>query len=108
MILKLLKHFFNSERGLPLPHAYDPVLRQASFRLFCAYVSFVIASVSIVALHWVDTHVATWTAILFWCLAMVFYMLKRLSKASIDLDDRSISLDSGDDAGADSQKKTDE
>ena len=83
------------ERGLPLPHAYDPVPKEPSFRLLAAYVSFVIASISVITLHiWPQTSVATWTAIGYFTLCMVFYMLKKLTSAKIDLDDREISLSS--------------
>lgn len=82
------------DAGLPLPHAYDPVPKEPSFRLLCAYISFVVATVSVVALHFAPVSIATWTAIGFYALCMLFYMLKKLSKAKIDLDDRSIELDS--------------
>lgn len=79
--------------GLKLPHAYDTATKQSSFRLLCAYLSFILAAGSVVALHFTDVSTATWTAIGFYALCMVFYMLKRLTKASIDLDDRTVSLE---------------
>lgn len=83
------------ERGLPLPHAYDPVPKEPSFRLLAAYISFIIASVSVIILHiFPSVSIATWTAIGYFTLCMVFYMLKKLTSAKIDLDDRQISLNS--------------
>jgi len=82
------------ESGLKLPQAYDPATKEQSFRLLCAYISFLVATTSVVVLHFVEVSTATWTAIGFYSLCMVFYMLKKLSKASIDLDDKSVSLES--------------
>lgn len=81
-------------QGIPLPQAYDPVSKEASFRLLCAYISFVTAFVSVVCLHFFHVEIATFTSIGFFTLCMVFYMLKKLSKASVDLDKRSINLES--------------
>lgn len=79
--------------GLKLPHAYDPVTGQPSFRLLCAYVGLILAVISLVALHFNSSLlVATITTLCFWVLAMIFYMIKKLTSAKIDLDDRSISL----------------
>lgn len=81
------------QQGLKLPHAYDPVPKQPSFRLLTAYISFVLATASVVALHiWDSLFVATCTAICFFVINMIFYMLKKLSSAKIDLDDKSIEL----------------
>jgi hypothetical protein len=93
----MLKHIKSSlknaiENGIPFPHAYDPVPKKPSFRLLCAYTSFLVATASVVALHFVPVETATWTAIGFYGLCMVFYMLKRLTSAKIDLDDRSLEL----------------
>jgi hypothetical protein len=91
-----LKHYVAKliEKGLPLPHAYDPVPKVPSFRLLAAYLSFLLALGSNIALHFFAIETATWTAIVFFAICMVFYMLKRLTKASIDLDDKSVSLES--------------
>lgn len=79
--------------GLPLPHAYDPVAKQASFRLLTAYISFLVAVGSIVSLHvWPSLLSATITSISFYGLCMIFYMLKKLTGAKIDLDDKKIEL----------------
>ena len=86
--LKLaLKH------GLPLPHAYDPATKAPSFRLLTAYTSFLLAMLSLVALHiWSEILTASAMSIAFFALNMVFYMLKKLESAKIDLDDKEISL----------------
>jgi hypothetical protein len=93
MIAKI-KAWFLSPTGLQAPHIYDHASQQPSFRLLCAYVTFLLAVCSVVALHFFEVSIATWTAIGLYSLSMVFYMLKRLVKAKIDLDDKSIELES--------------
>jgi predicted glycosyltransferase involved in capsule biosynthesis len=81
-------------RGLYLPLAYDHA-KPASARLFFAHVSFYIASTSVIALHFSSSLLsASITAILFFLLCTVLYMLKDLTKAKFDLDDRSVDLES--------------
>lgn len=81
------------DSGLPLPHAYDPAAKGPSFRLLTAYISFVVAVSSVVALHvWSSLLAATCTAIAFFGLNMIFYMLKKLTSAKIDLNDQELSL----------------
>ena len=82
-----------AELGLKLPHAYDPVTKQASFRLLIAYISFILATGSVLALHFhPELLIATSVSIGFFSLCMIFYMLKKLQSAKIDLDDKEISL----------------
>jgi hypothetical protein len=98
-LLQRIKQILFSRKGIPLPHAADPVSGEASFRLLTAYLSFVLAFISIVALHiFSQVLVATGVAVAFFALNMVFYMLKRLTRAKFDLDDQSIDLGDGDDA----------
>lgn len=86
---------FIGSKGLPLPHAYDPALKQPSFRLLTAYSSFLLAIGSLIALHFnSEIFVASAMSIAFFALNMIFYMLKKLYSAKIDLDDKEISLNS--------------
>ena len=87
--------------GFKVPQAQDIQAKEASFRLWCASISFHLALCSIMALHFWDISKATWTAIVFFALCMVFYMLKKLTKAKIDLDDGEFELSD------DSEKKVD-
>lgn len=81
------------EEGLPLPQAQDPAEGKQSFRLLTAYVSFLIASSSVLALHiWPSLLVPCGMAITFFGLNMIFYMLKKLTSAKIDLNDQELSL----------------
>lgn len=88
--------------GVPVWQAWDAQTKQQSFRLWCAWSTFHLALCSVIALHFWAVEAATWTAIGFFGLCMVFYMLKSLSKAKVDLDDRSIELDSEADEGGNS------
>ncbi|MGH7241007.1 MAG: hypothetical protein ACREGB_01785, partial [Candidatus Saccharimonadales bacterium] len=69
-----------------------------SITVLFAYVTFVLAVGSVIALHFFPKFLAaTGVSILFWALATVFYMMRKLHKASFDLKNQSLNLDSGDD-----------
>jgi hypothetical protein len=87
-----------SEVGIRLPFIHDSTTGKPSITLLFPYITFVLATISIILLHIkTDLAVATWTTIGFWIVSTVLYMLRRISKAKFDLDDKSIELDSGDD-----------
>lgn len=82
------------EVGLHLPYAHDPVTKKPSVTLLFPYITFVVALVSVIAVHFSPTLVlATYTSLFFWGMSVVFYMLRKLSKAKFDLDDKSFELD---------------
>lgn len=86
---------FACKNGLWLPMAREEPEGKPSFTLLTVYVTFFVMVVSLMALHWkAGLFVATCTSIMTWVVAMVFYRLKKLGKAKIDLDDKSIELDS--------------
>lgn len=87
--------------GFRVPQALDIQAKEASFRLWCANISFHMALCSIAALHIWPVSIATWTTIGFFGLCMVFYTLKKLTKAKIDLNDGELELSD------DSEKKVD-
>lgn len=79
--------------GLPFPHAYDPVEKLPSFRLFAAYISFIIAAVSVLWLHYDASAVAgTVAAIAFYALCMTFYLIKKLTGAKINFSEKKLEL----------------
>lgn len=83
-------------KGMHLPFAHDPVTGKPSVTLLFPYLTFVITVISIIALHFKPSLVfATSMCIIFWALSVVFYMLRKLSKAKFDLDNKSLELDSG-------------
>jgi len=78
--------------GIPVPQAWDSQAKEISFRLWCAAISFHVAVISIIVLHFKPVEKATWTAIGFFGLCMVFYTIKKLTKAKIDLTDGEVEL----------------
>jgi len=73
----------------------------AKFRIFSAYVSFIIAAISVAVLHdKPEDFTATCVAIAFFALNMLFFLLRNLTSAEIDLDDRQISLKNQPDTNA--------
>lgn len=83
---------FSATHGFNLPGAYDNNIEKASVSLLFAHISFYIACGSILTLMYKDIILGTMAAITFAALYFVFYMLRKLNKAKIDLDDRSFDL----------------
>lgn len=82
------------ERGMRLPFIYDAPSEKPSLTVMFPYVTFIIASASVVALHFYSSLIiATTTAIFFWLIATVLYMLRKLQKASFDLKEQTFSLE---------------
>lgn len=97
-MLQFLKEFFkfSSEQGLRLPFAYDPVFNKPSITLLFAYIAFLISAISLIALHFKDTLLtATAMTFVFTGMMIVFYLIRSINKAKIDLDDKEIDLESG-------------
>jgi len=88
---------FASEEGMRLPFIQDPVSKKPSITLLFPYITFVLAFISTIFLHFFPSvFLATTTSIVFWVLSVVFYQIRKLQKAKFDLDDKSIELNSGD------------
>lgn len=91
-----MKQFFDfaCKVGLPLPTAQEQPEGRPSFTLLSVNVTFWLMIGSLVALH-VNQKllIPTCTSIMTWVIAMVFYKIRNLSKAKLDLDDRSIDLE---------------
>lgn len=97
-MLDKIKEFFKfgAEKGLNFPFANDAVYKKPSVTLFFAYISFYIAAISLIILHFRETPlVATTMSFIFTGMMIIFYLIRSLSKAKIDLDDKSIELESG-------------
>jgi hypothetical protein len=70
-----------------------------SFSLLCAYVSFLLAVVSLIMSHKSISNLpATGAAIALWVIAMVFYRIRNLDKAKIDIEKKTLELDGEDEA----------
>jgi hypothetical protein len=84
------------------PGLFVPMIRSdksggPSVTLTFAYVTFIIAVVSVIYNHLVDGLLtATITSIIFWALAVVLYRLGKLDKAKFDLENKTLELDSED------------
>jgi|CXWL01.1.fsa_nt_gi hypothetical protein len=99
MLSKILAKWKNwSTNGVHVPFIYDQSVKGPSMTLMFPYVTFVISILSIIALHFkVELFVATTTTLMFWLVSTILYMIRRITKAKIDLDDKSVELDSGED-----------
>lgn len=80
--------------GLYLPFAFNAVNGQPSVTLLFAHITFILAAISTIVLHFkTDLIIATTTSIIFWVLAVIFYRLGKLDSAKIDLSKKSIELE---------------
>lgn len=94
MVQKLIELFkYSSEHGLDLPAAYDNDKKGPSVSLLFAHISFYIAIVSNILVMVNNLIVGSMMAMTFSGLYFVFYMLRKLNKAKIDLDDKSFDLE---------------
>lgn len=89
-----IKDFYKaiSESGLRLPFAYDALTKKPSVSLLFMYIVFTMATVSNILLIRENIEIGTYTAIGFWVLATVFYMLRKLTTVKVDLDDREFEM----------------
>lgn len=86
-----------SEDGLRWPYVYDPVSQKPSITIMFPYITFTLALVSVILLHiWPKMILATSVSLMFWATSTIFYMVRKLNKASISLKDQSIELDGED------------
>lgn len=81
--------------GIPFFYAFDGSTGLPSITLLFAYVTFILAVCSTIALHFkTDLVVATSTSIVFWLLAFIFYRLRKLDKVKFNFAEKSFELDS--------------
>jgi hypothetical protein len=94
-----------SQIGVMWPFVHDGSTKKPSITIAFAYVSYLMVVISVVCLHFKpELLTATLTTISVWLAAVVFYMLRKLTKAKVDLDDRSFELDGGDDTPSQAPK----
>ena len=95
---KLIKFFkFGSTTGWFLGAAHDADKPGPSASLLFAHVANFVAIGAIITLIVKDTLQGTIAAIMYSTLMIVFYLMRRLAKFKVDLDDKSIEMDSGED-----------
>lgn len=85
---------FAATRGWNLPAAFDSEKQGPSTSLFFSHLANILALLSIIFLLIKDTFNGTIMAIIYSSLMLVFYLMRRISKFKVDLDDRSIDLQS--------------
>lgn len=83
--------------GIALPLQYDPVSKAPSVTLTCVYATFIVAVRCFLMYQDNPTSaMPTLIAIGFWALSMVFYLIRKITRAKFDLDQKSFEIDSGD------------
>jgi hypothetical protein len=87
-----------SVSGIHTPFIFDAGTQGPSITITFAYITFFLAIASVIALHFkTELFIATSTALMFWVVATVLYMIRKITKAKIDLDNKAIELDGGED-----------
>jgi len=82
------------EEGLRWPYLHDPVTKKPSVTLLFPYITFLIAMISVISLHFYPTMlVPSGVSIVFWAISVVFYMIRKLNKAKFSLSDQSLELE---------------
>lgn len=92
-----------STKGMEWPFVHDPVKGKPSVTLLFFYLTFcvtisAIATSSIMLIINGDYLQATIMPMLAWFSSFVFYRLRRLDSVKINLEEKSVELDGGDDA----------
>lgn len=83
----------NRDYGISLPLAYDPVSQKASFTLLVAWVGFWISAIGNIILWFrADIVTAALINILFSGLMIVFYLIRSITKAKFDIENKSFEL----------------
>lgn len=83
---------FSAKNGLYFPSAYDNAVDGPSITLLLVHLSSYIAMTAIGILLYKDTLAGTIAAMSYSVLMLVFYMLRKLTNAKFDLDDKSFEL----------------
>jgi hypothetical protein len=85
--------------GIYLPVMKDQATNTASITLTFAYITFWTSIISVGFLHYHPSFlVATCTAIGFWFLATVLYIIRKINKASFDFTHKELSLENTEDS----------
>lgn len=76
---------------------HDPITKKPSITLMFPYFSFILMMVGLGLLLKENTLYGAIGAGIVWLLATILYLLRKLTKAKVDLDDKSIELENEDD-----------
>lgn len=86
-----------STEGMKLPFVHDPEAKVASVTLLFTYVTFVLMVIFLtLSFFYPETLQTTAMSVLIWAVSVIFYRLRKLDKVKIDVDNKSIELDSED------------
>lgn len=91
-LIKFLNH--SSTHGTPLLAAHDVDKGKASATLLFAHVANALAICTIIYLAAQDAKSGAVSAIIYSVITMVLYLMRRLSKFSLDVDDAKIDIES--------------
>ena len=81
--------------GVKVPMILDPQTNEPSVTITFSYIFFISSLVSLFFLHKNPQLIAaSVTTVLCWAIATILYMIRKLHKAKIDLESRSIELES--------------
>lgn len=108
MLERIKKFFeFSSKEGLHLPMAHDATKGKPSITLLIFYIAMIMTAISLTAFHFLPDKLLqpALLTLTFLAMAFVFYRLRNLDKVKLDLDDKSIELDGGDN-GSDGEGTT--
>lgn len=83
-IIEEIKHIFN--KGIKLPMAYDFITKMPSVTLLFPYVAFIVLTYGEILLIEKDPMEGSLVALGVWFLATVLYMIRKISKAKLELD----------------------
>jgi len=84
----------------PLP--YDPVSKQPSVTIMFPYLTFFMAIISVILLHiYPNLFLPTITTISFWALSTIFYLLRKLTKANLDWNNKTLELENSNEENED-------
>lgn len=95
MISNLLKLFNKwSVQGMHVPYFRDPTTGIPSLTTIFPYISFILSVISIIALHFKPNLIlATYTTLGFWAASVIFYKLRGIGRAKVNLNDKSILIE---------------
>lgn len=105
--MKIIDLFKKSgESGVRLPFVFDATTGKPSITVFFPYATFIVALLGSIVLFFNQKFfVAEMTAIGFWALSTVLYMIRRITRAKFDLKDKSVELSSEDEAKPEIEKE---
>ena len=86
----------NRDYGVTVFLAYDPISQKPSITLLMTYVSFLLAIGSTVLLHAQSLLMGTIASLMLATIMTIFYLIRSLNKAKINLEEKSFELENND------------